>query len=338
MTIRRKMWIGIMYAAAALVAGLGAAKAETVIRFGWELPVTHNLSIAAKMFAKSVEEKTNGSVKVQLYPAAQLTKDSTFVKAITSGTVDGGLIGTLYWTSVMPLAGIFDVPYLVRSFDEAKTVLESPVGDKLLKELEKVDVVGIGYFNYGFGIFGSNVKPLRTPADFQGLKFRTNNDIGAKLLQAYGASPTFMSGSEVFLGLQRGTVDGTHTGLSSVYSRKFWEVLKYLTTDNHNMIPYMVVIRKPLFDKLAPGEQQALRDAAKEAGAWAAEMQEKDDLAAISALKEHGMEIIELSSEELETWAKAAQPVVDYWLGSVGDEGRQMIDDINKLLGRKTAQ
>ena len=335
--ITRKGVYGGLLGAAALLASMAVANAETVIRFGWELPVTHNLSVAAEKFAKSVEERTNGSVKIQLYPAAQLTKDSTFVKEITSGTVDGGLIGTLYWTSVMPLAGIFDVPYLVRSFDEAEKVLESPVGDKLLKELEKVDVVGIGYFNYGFGIFGSNVKALNTPADFQGQKFRTNNDIGAQLLQAFGASPTFMSGSEVFLGLQRGTVDGTHTGLSSVYSRKFWEVLKHLTVDNHNMIPYMVVIRKPLFDSLTPEEQQVLRDAAKEAGAWAAEMQEKDDLAAMSALREKGMEIVELSPEELEVWAEAARPVVDYWLSSVGEEGQQMIDDINQVLGRESA-
>jgi len=330
----RKNILGILFGASALLASIGVANAQTVIRFAWELPVTHNLSAAAEMFAKSVEEKTSGSVKIELYPAAQLTKDSTFVKEITSGTIDGGLTPTLYWTSVMPLAGIFDVPYLVRSFDESEKVLDSTVGESLLKRLQKFDVEGIGYFNYGFGIFGSNRKALKTPADFRGQKFRTNNDVGAQLLQAYGASPTFMSGSEVFLGLQRGTIDGTHTGLSSVYSRKMYEVLKHLTVDNHNMIPYMVVIRKPVFDSLTPEEQQVLRDSAKAAGTWAAEMQEKDDISAVGALREEGMEIIELSSEELEVWAKAAQPVIDAWPTLVGDEGKQMIDDINKVLGR----
>lgn len=311
--------------------------AETVIRFSYELPVTHEFHQASQMVADDVAAGTNGSVKIELYPAGQLTKDSTFAREITSGTVDGGLSPTLYWTGIMPIAGIFDVPYLVRTHDEAQKVLETEVGQRLLDGLADFNAVGLGYFNYGFGIFGTTNKALLTPEDFKGLKFRTNNDIGASLLKAYGASPTFMSGSEVFLGLQQGTVDGSHVGLTSVVSRKLYEVLKYLTVDNHNMIPYFVVIRKDVYEKLTPEEQNVLREAVAKAGKWVADQQEAADEKAVVELRELGVQVDVLTPEQLEPWAAAAQPVADEWVQNVGAEGQELIDSINRTLGRSTA-
>jgi tripartite ATP-independent transporter DctP family solute receptor len=311
------------------------ALSETVIRFGYELPVTHEFHEAATMLAKEVSEGTKGSVKIELYPAGQLTKDSTFPREITSGTVDAGLSPTLYWTGVMPIAGIFDVPYVVRTHDEAQKVLKTEVGQRLLDGLKRFNAVGLGYFNYGFGIFGTAKHPLLKPSDLKGLKIRTNNDIGAQLLKTFGASPTFMSGSEVFLGLQQGTVDGTHTGLTSVLSRKMYDVLKYLVVDNHNMIPYFVIVRKEVYDRLTPEEQTVLRNAVQKAGDWVANLQKQNDEKAVEQLRAAGMQIEILTPDQVKIWAEAAQPVVDEWLKKNGEEGRSLLTSIEKTLGRK---
>lgn len=320
--------------AAVLTASAGALHAQTVIRLSYELPVTHEFHEGAEMLAKLVDERTEGAVKIELYPAGQLTKDSNFPREIMAGTVDAGLSPTLYWTGVMPIAGIFDVPYLVRSHEEARKVLAGEVGQRLLDALEEFNAVGLGYFNYGFGIFGTRETQLREPADFEGLKMRTNNDIGAQLLQAFGASPTFMSGGEVYLGLQQGTIDGTHTGLSSVLSRNMDEVLGYLTIDNHNMIPYFVMIRKEVFDQLSDDEQKILREAVSEAGDSVAREMEAADADAAEQLRGRGVTVDELTAEQLAEWAEAAAPVRDYWLSEVGDEGRELIDLVNSDLGR----
>lgn len=312
------------------------AFAATVIRFSYELPVTHEFHQAAQMLAKDVAEGTKGSVKIELYPSGQLTKDSTFAREITSGTVDAGLSPTLYWTGVMPIAGIFDVPYLVRTHEEAQKVLKTEVGQKLLDGLDQFNAVGLGYFNYGFGIFGTTGKRLLTPEDFKGLKIRNNNDMGASLLKAFGASPTFMSGSEVFLGLQQGTIDGSHVGLTSVLSRKMYEVLKYLTVDNHNMIPYFVVVRKDVYAKLTPDEQAVLRAAVTKVGDWVAGIQEAADEKAADELRAHGMQVDVLTDQQLDVWAAAAKPVTDEWIGRVGAEGEELINSINETLGRKS--
>ena len=333
-TQTRRAALGL--AAAATVLGLAAAPAlaETKIRFSYALPVTHSFNTGAEKFKEAVEAGTDGEVKIELYPAGQLSKDSNFIKGITSGTLDGGLSPTLYWTGVMPIAGIFDVPYLVRSHEEAQKVLSTEVGDTLLAKLDEFNSVGLGYFNYGFGIYGNNVRPLETPADFEGLKVRTNNDIGAELLQTFGASPTFMSGSEVYLGLQRGTVDGAHTGLSSVLSRKIHEVMDHLTVDNHNMIPYFVIVRKDIFESLSPEHQQVLREAAQMAGGWVADAQAADDENAASELEELGMKIVYLDDEGIAEWAEAAAPVTDFWLEKVGAEGEELIRKVETTLGR----
>lgn len=321
--------------AAALMALMaGNALAQTVIRLSYELPVTHEFHEGAEMLAELVRERTDGSVRIELYPAGQLTGDGNFPREIMAGTVDAGLSPTLYWTRVMPIAGIFDVPYLVRSHQEAQQVLSGEVGQRLLDGLEEFDAVGLGYFNYGFGIYGTTDRRLLEPSDFAGLAMRTNNDIGAQLLQAFGASPTFMSGGEVYLGLQQGTIDGTHTGLSSVLSRSMYEVLNYLTVDNHNMIPYFVMVRKPVFDRLSPEEQEILREAVVEAGAWVAKAQEEADDNAAEALREHGVTVDVLTPEQLTPWAEASESVVDYWLNIVGDEGRELIAAVEQALGR----
>lgn len=325
-----------MLCSAALVAmtTTTAAQAETVIRLSYGLPVTHKFHEGAQKLAEMVDERTDGSVKIELYPAGQLTRDANFPREMMAGTAEAGLSPTLYWTGVMPIAGIFDVPYLVRTHQEAQTVLAGEVGQRLLGELEQFDAVGLGYFNYGFGIYGTSDRQLLEPADFEGLAMRTNNDIGAQLLQAFGASPTFMSGGEVYMGLQQGTIDGTHTGLSSVLSRNMFEVLDYLTVDNHNMIPYFVMVQRDIYDSLTAEQQQILRDAVVEAGGWVAQEMEAADEQAVEALRDHGVTLDLLTPEQLESWAEASSGVIDYWLDIVGEDGRNLITSIETTLGR----
>lgn len=331
------MWKSCLIATAGVLLAFspGAAEAQTKIRFSYELPVTHNFNKGAERLRDLVDKKTNGAVKIELYPAAQLAKDSTFIKTITAGSIDGGLIPTLYWTGVLPLAGVFDVPFVITTHAQAQKVLASPVGARLLSELDRFDLVGLGYFNYGFGIYGNNKRPLKTPADFSGLKIRTNNDIGAKLLQAYNASPVFMSGSEVFLALERGTVDGAHLGLSSIVERKLYQAVKHLTIDNHNAIPYFITVRKEIFSKLTPEHRKAVQEAASEAAAWVAKAQEEDDNNGVKLLREKGMQVIELTPAEVKSWQDSAKSVREFWLQKAGDAGKGLLAQMEAAIAAK---
>ena len=327
----RKNLFGI--SAALLFSGLASqAMSQTSLKFSYELPVTHPFHAGSEKLRDCVAQKTNNMVKIELYPAGQIAKDSTFIKSITSGTLDGGLSPTLYWTGVMPIAGIFDVPFVITSHEEANKILNGPIGERLLKELDSKDLVGLGFFNYGFGIFGNNKKQLKTPSDFAGLKIRTNNDIGAKLLVAYGASPVFMSGSEVFIALERGTVDGSHLGLSSIVERKIYQTVKNLTVDNHNAIPYFVVFSKEAFRKLKDDQKVALKACVTEVANWVSKEQEKGDSEAIGFLRKQGMDVIELTPEQIKVWQAAAKPAKDYWLERAGPDGQKILTEMEAAL------
>jgi len=310
--------------------GLGLAHGQTVIRLSYELPVTHNFHQGAQMVSDKVTKATNGQVKIELYPAGQLAKDSTFIKTINSGSIDAGLSPTLYWTGVMPIAGILDVPYVVSTHAQAQRVLSGAVGARLLNELDRFGLIGLGYFNYGFGIYGNNKREISKPEHFKGLKIRTNNDIGAKLLQAFGASPTFMSGSEVYLGLERGTVDGAHTGLSSIIERKMFSAMKHVTIDNHNVIPYFIVMRKSVFEKLTPDQQKIVKDAFTEVAQWVRKEQETDDANGVKVLRSNGVQVTELSSSDIKVWKAAAEPAREFWLNKTGADGAELL----KILER----
>lgn len=302
--------------------------AQTLIRLSHELPVSHNFHKGLEMLAGLLDKRTNGAVKLEIYPSGQLAKDRTIIKELDSATVDAGLAPTIYWTGIMPISGVFDVPYVITSFAEGEQILNGPVGKKLLAELDKFNMVGLTYFNYGFGDFGNNRRPLQTPADFRGLKIRTNNDIGAKLLQTFGASPTFLSGSEVFVALERGTIDGAHVGLSSVVERKLYEALKYITLDRHNAVIYFVIVRKAVFDKLTAEQKAILRTASEEVSAWVAKKQEEDDLAALDLIKSKGVQLITLTPAQIAEWQKVAEPVRAYWLSKTGEEGATLLKQV----------
>lgn len=303
----------------------GLAHGQTVIRLSYGLPVTHNFHKGAQMVSEKVAKATNGQVKIELYPAGQLAKDSTFIKTINSGSIDAGLSPTLYWTGVMPIAGILDVPYVINTHEQAQRVLSGAVGARLLNELDRFGLIGLGYFNYGFGIYGNNIREISKPEHFKGLKIRTNNDIGAKLLQAFGASPTFMSGSEVHLALERGTVDGAHTGLSSIIERKMFTAMKHVTVDNHNVIPYFIVMRKSVFEKLTADQQKIIKDAFTEVSQWVGKEQEADDANGVKILRSNGVQVTELSSADIKVWKAAAEPAREFWLSKTGADGAELL-------------
>jgi tripartite ATP-independent transporter DctP family solute receptor len=310
--------------------GWGLAHGQTVIRLSYELPVTHNFHQGAQMASEKIAKATNGQVKIELYPAGQLAKDSTFIKTINSGSIDAGLSPTLYWTGVMPIAGILDVPYVINTHAQAQRVLSGAVGQRLLNELDRFGLIGLGYFNYGFGIFANNKKEISKPEHFKGLKIRTNNDIGAKLLQSFGASPTFMSGSEVYLALERGTVDGAHTGLSSIIERKMFAAMKHVTIDNHNAIPYFIVMRKAVFEKLTPDQQKIVKDTFTEIAQWVRKEQEADDANGVKVLRSNGVQVTELSSADIKVWKAAAEPAREFWLGKTGADGAELLKILEK--------
>lgn len=304
---------------------------EATIRLAYNLPQDHHISKGVEDFAKKVTERSNGKVKIQVYPAGQLLSDKEMNQAILTGGVEMGVNSATLWASVVPEMGIFDVPFAFPTYDLAGKALAGEVGQKLNSAMENKGAKVLMYADYGYAQFANNVKPLKMPADFQGLKIRSIGEIPSAMIQAYGAAPVFMGAGEVYMALQRNTIDGATSGTTAMLQRKYNEVTKHLTIVNYAYLEFLLAVNKKYWDALPPKTQELLTSTAKETETWIREQAEKEDKATAEKLKEKGMEVYEVPASDIPAWKEAAKPAWDAYLKNAGELGNELIQTVEKL-------
>ena len=318
-----------------LVAGLGLAislnafaQAPIVIKFSHVAAVDTPKGQAAEYFKKIVEERTKGQVKVEVYANSTLFKDKEELEALQLGTVQmlapvPGKFGPL---GVKEFE-VFDLPYIFKDIDAVHRFARGPGGTSLLKKLESRGVVGLSYWDNGFRVMSAN-KPLHTPADMRGLKMRINSSkVNAAIMKAAGAQPQSLAFSEVYQALQTGVVDGTEGPLSNLYTQKQYEVQKHISLTYHTISNYVVVANKKFWNGLPPAIRTTLEIAIKDATEYNDSVAEKDEAAALAAIKASGKSIIYTPTPaEKDAWVKAMSPVHTEMAERVG--GKAFIDSV----------
>src|SRR5205823_7530323 len=216
---------------------------------------------------------------------------------------------------------VFDLPYIFDSFADLHKVTEGPVGKTLFKKLETKGVTGLAYWDNGFKDFSAN-RSIKVPADYKGLKMRIQSSkVLGDEIRALGAIPQVMSFSEVYQALQTGVVDGTENPPSNFYTQKMHEVQKYLTLSNHGYLGYAVIVNKKFWDTLPADIRTTLEGAMKDATKYANDIAQKENDAAIEAVRKTGKtQIIELKPDEKAALRKALLAVHKENEGRVGKE------------------
>ncbi|MDC7717777.1 TRAP transporter substrate-binding protein [Vogesella sp. DC21W] len=302
---------------AALIASLafgvaGAANAaDFVIKFSHVVAQDTPKGKAAEYFKKLAEERTKGRVQVQVFPNSQLYKDKEELEALQLGAVQM-LAPSL--AKFGPLGAkefeVFDLPYIFDNYDELHKVTQGPIGMQLLSKLESKGIKGLAYWDNGFKIFSAN-KPLKSPADFKGLKMRIQSSkVLEEEMRSLGALPQVMAFSETYQALQTGVVDGTENPPSNMLTQKMHEVQKYATVTNHGYLGYAVIVNKKFWDGLPADVRTILDGAMKDATNYAnkiAKQENDDDLAKIKASGK--TQIYIPTAAERDAFKKALVPV-----------------------------
>jgi C4-dicarboxylate-binding protein DctP len=220
--------------ATGLVPAFAQAPAPIVIKFSHVVAPDTPKGMAATKFKELAEQRTNGRVKVDVYPNSALYKDGEEMDALQLGAVQMlapsmskfGPLGC-------PQFEVFDLPYIFPNRDVLHRVTLGEVGKELFKLLEPKGIVGLGYWDNGFKHMSAN-KPLHAVADYKGLKMRIKS---SKVLEAQtralGALPQVLAFSEVYQSMQTGVVDGSENSLPNFYTQKFYEVQKHLSLTSH---------------------------------------------------------------------------------------------------------
>ncbi len=333
------MRLTLAFAAALALLPLAAARADEpiVIKFSHVVAPDTPKGKAAEKFKELAEARTQGRVKVEVYPNSQLYKDKEELEALQLGAVQ------MLAPSVSkfgPLGikefEVFDLPYIFPSVEALRKVSDGPIGKALFKKLEPKGIIGLGYWDNGFSVITSN-KPLRTLDDFKGMKMRIQS---SKVLeQTYrdlGALPQVMAFSEVYQALQTGVVDGGENTPSNIYTQKFHEVQKYLTVSDHTYIGYALIVNKKFWEGLPDDIRAALEGAAKDATAYCNSIAEAENADALAKIKASGtVEFITLTPEQKAAWRRGLLRVHDEMASRIG---KDLIDAIHKETGVSATQ
>ncbi len=330
----------LVTAAMLLCLALAPARADEpiVIKFSHVVAPDTPKGKAAEKFKELAEERTHGRVKVEVYPNSQLYKDKEELEALQLGAVQM-LAPSLSKFGPLGIRDFeaFDLPFIFPSVAALRRVTDGPIGKALLKKLEPKGIVGLAYWDNGFSVVTSN-RPLRTLADFKGLKLRIQS---SKVLeQTYrdlGALPQVMAFSEVYQALQTGVVDaGGENTPSNIYTQKFYEVQKYLTVTHQNYIGYALIVNKKFWDGLPPDIRTILDGAVKDATTYCNDIAGQENADALAKIKAAGTtQFIELTPDERAQWRKGLLRVHEEMASRVG---KDLIDAIHKEAGDSATQ
>ncbi len=340
MKISKKFTAAALIAAMALIAGCGggsekkaaapAAEQKVTLKMAAALPQSHPLVKAMQSLKEKAAAKSNNTVEITIYPAGQLFNDINMNDALISGGVDMGLNTVGRWASIIPAMDIFDVPFIFPGYEKVDKAIDSGLGEKLGAELLKKGVRPLLWADYGFVQYANNKKLAKTPADFDGLKIRGYSKYSAETIKALGASSVTMGAGEVYMAIQRGTIDGQSSGTTAMRDRKMYEVHKYLTVTNHASPEFIVAMNDKSYSKLSASQKKALDDAAKEVQADLRANANIVDLKALEDLKAKGLEVYVVPEAELQQWRDATKPVWDLFVKENGKVGQEMIDICTK--------
>ena len=225
----------------------------------------------------------------------------------------------------------FDMPFIFDDTADLHKVTQGPVGAALLAKLEPRGIKGLAYWDNGFKSFSANT-PLKTVADFKGMKFRIQSSkVLEEEIRAVSGIPQVMAFSEVYQALQTGVVDGTENPLSNFYTQKMHEVQKHLTLTNHGYLGYAVIVNKKFWDGLPADVRGQLEQAMKEATVYANKIaQEENDLALDGVKKSGKTTVYTPTKDERLALKKAMAPVHSKMAERVGKETLQ---EIYKVTG-----
>jgi C4-dicarboxylate-binding protein DctP len=235
---------------------------------------------AAELFARRAEELTGGRVRVEVHPNSTLYKDREEIEALQLGAVQMLAPSLSKFGLLAREFEVFDLPFLFADQAALRRVTEGPVGRALLARLEPRGIVGLAYWDNGFKSFSAN-RPLRTPADFRGLKVRVQSSAVIEAqMRALGALPRVLAFSEVTPALRAGFVEGAENPISNFYTQRMYEVQRHLTLTEHGYLGYAVVVNKRFWEGL-PGDvraqlERALAEATEYANRIAREKNEED--------------------------------------------------------------
>lgn len=303
-----------------LISGLmvSAAPAAMDIKLAHVVNENDAFHVCALKFKELVEKGSKGELTVTIYPNAKLGDERNLLENMRMGVVDSAIITSGPIINFMPQFGVFDLPFLFSTPEQAYKVLDGEIGKKMLADMDNFGWKGLAYGERGFRNLTNSKKPVNTPEDMKGLKIRLmQNPVYVDSFKALGANAVPMAWTEALTALQQGTIDGQENPLNVIVSFNLFESQKYLALTRHAYAPNVIMMSKKTWDKLSPEQQKLVERSAKAAAEHNRAYDNAKEAEWLQFLKDKGMEVTE---PDLALFREAVKPVYEKYEAQFGKE------------------
>ncbi|MEI9423902.1 TRAP transporter substrate-binding protein [Mesorhizobium sp. Cs1299R1N1] len=293
---------------------IGVANAETVLRSSDTHPDGYPTVEAVKYMGDLIKQRTAGRYSIEVYHSAQLGEEKDTIEQTQAGVIDLDRVSMGPFNGIVPETAVPSLPYMFRSVEHMRHVMDGPIGDQILKAFETHDLVGLAFYDSGARSFYNTKKDITSMADMKGMKFRViQSDVFVDMVNALGANATPMAYGEVYSALQTGVIDGAENNWPSFESAKHYEVAKHYTMDQHQIVPEVLVMSKASWDKLSPEDQAIVRQAAKDSVVKMRELWDAQEKKSRGIVEAAGVKVSEIDKQPL---IDAMKPVYDKYLST----------------------
>lgn len=288
-TTRRAL---LLSGAAALAAPAVARSAETArIRYAHSAPIAHGWQLWGEQFKTSVEKRSNGKIRVTIYPNAELGTEKDIAQQVRLASLEMGAVGVALMNWV-PDMSITDAPFLFRNRQQAYAALDGALGSELKRRALAGGFRIAGWTDLGMRCMTNSKHPIKKASDMADLKMRVPPSKSyIAMMQAMGATTVTTDLSELYLALSQHVADGQDTPAPVVVSNKYYEVQKYVSKTDHVLTTAYAIINPAFFNRLGQANQMAVLAAGEDATVWLRGATQKDEANAYTVMKDKGMAV-----------------------------------------------
>ncbi len=289
----------------------------------------HPKGIAASLLESRINEEMNGKACMEVFPNSTLYNDDQVLEALLQGDVQMAAPSLSKFEQFTKKFRIFDLPFMFEDINAVDAFQNSETGQAMKESMTRRGLLGLAFWHNGMKQMSAN-KPLLSPSDANGLKFRVqNSDVLKAQMAAMGGSPQPMAFSEVYGALQTGVVDGQENTWSNIYGKKFFEVQDGITETNHGIIDYLLVTSTDWVDSLDADVRDQLMTIVAEVTEARNSESTKVNAEAKQAILDAGGVVRELTAEQRQEWVDTMKPVWDQFRDDVGQENIEAAQKFN---------
>jgi tripartite ATP-independent transporter DctP family solute receptor len=214
---------------------------------------------------KAMRERSGGKLGITVLGYDDRDSENYTAAQVRNGQLDMARISLAALSSLAPSTAVLTLPYLFKSKEHTRRVLDGPIGEEILASLESQGLIGLCFYDGGPRHFYSVKRAIRTPADLKGLKVRVQqSDVWTGIVRALGAEPVVTPTDRIYVSLQSGVIDASEHNWPSYVSLRHYQVAPHLSLTEHSMTPAVLVFSKRVWDTLSADEQRIIRDAARD--------------------------------------------------------------------------